>query len=215
MRSRPHPLNQSHVGSLPEITLISNVKKDGRIIGALGHSEVHFHADLTFRHEVGSVSTLYSVETPVVGGETSWSSGYAAYDGLAEEDKERFEDIKIVYTHALESYRTEPPAAHPLVRVHPESGRKTLYFSASHVDSVADLPEDESREIIDQLVAHTADKRFVWTHAWWPGDLIVWDNRCAQHRRNEFDPKARRIMRRTQAVDPTDESSADIHREAL
>lgn len=206
----PHPLNQSHVGSLPEITLISNVRTDGRIIEALGHSEVHFHADLTFRHEAGTVSTLYSVETPVVGGETSWSSGYAAYEALSEKDKERFEQLKIVYTHALESYRTDRPAVHPLVLTHPELGRKTLYFSASHVERVEDLPEDESREIIDQLIAHTADERFVWTHAWWPGDLTVWDNRCAQHRRNEFDPKARRIMRRTQAVDSITESSADI-----
>ncbi len=209
----PHPINQSHVGSLPEITLISNVKKDGRVNEALGQSEVHFHSDLTFLHEVGTVSTLFSVETPVVGGETSWSSGYAAYDALDEEELGRLEKVKIVYTHALESYRPEEPAVHPLVLDHPESGRRTLYFSASHVARVADVAEEDSREIIEQLVAHTADERFTWTHAWWPGDLAVWDNRCAQHRRNEFDPKARRIMRRTQAVGSLTESSAAIQRE--
>ena len=211
----PHPANQSHVGSLPEITLISNVKKDGRVIGALGHNEVLFHSDLTFRHELGTVSTLFSVETPVAGGETSWSSGYAAYDALDEEARERFQALRIVYTHAIEAYRPEKPAVHPLVVTHPDSGRKSLYFSASHAVRVADASEEESQETIDFLIAHTADERFIWTHAWWPGDLAVWDNRCAQHRRNEFDPNARRIMRRTQAVGSIDEPAADTHREAL
>lgn len=195
-----HPTNRSHVGTIPEITIISNVKEDGRVIGALGHAEISFHADLTFLHEPGTVSTLYSVVTPTSGGETSWSSGYSAYDALDKQDQNRFEKLYIEYTHSIESYRPEEPAVHPLVVKHPDAGRKTVYFSANHAARVPNLDEQESREIIDRVTALTANPEHIWTHGWWPGDLAVWDNRCAQHRRNVFDPKARRIMRRTQAV---------------
>ncbi|HAA77654.1 TPA: taurine catabolism dioxygenase TauD [Candidatus Latescibacteria bacterium] len=199
-----HPTNVTNVGELPEICIIANVEEDGKAVGALGNSEVTFHADLAFYPAPGTVSVLYAVEAPNNSGHTSWSSGIAAYDSLDAQSKDRLEDVRIVYSHRRSDYRSADPVIHPLVCTHPESGRKTLYFSSNHAASVVDEDEAESESLIDRLRSYTAEERFTWTHHWRPGDLVVWDNRSTQHRRSHVDESKRRYMRRTQAVGTPD-----------
>lgn len=195
-----HPTNTTNVGELPEICIISNVEENGKAIGALGNNEVNFHADLAFCPEPGSVSILYAVEAPNDSGFTSWASGIAAYNALDAESRERLKPLSVVYTHSRTDYRSEVPVIHPLVCSHPESGRQTIYFSANHADRIVGEDAGESDLLIEKLKAYTTEERFVWTHQWHPGDLVVWDNRSTQHRRSPVDNTKRRLMRRTQAV---------------
>jgi len=199
----PHPTNiRDRDPQVPEITIISNIVEAGRAVGALGNDEVAFHADLVFLHAPGSVSLLYCVETPAEGGNTFWTNGYAAYDALDPATKAKIEGVKAVYVHRNPAYNPPTPPEHPLVCVHPESGRRTLFISPSSAERVVGLDEAEGRQLLDDLFAHAIQPRFVWEHKWQPGDLIVWDNRCTMHRRESFDNSQRRLMLRTQLVGP-------------
>lgn len=199
----PHPTNsRDRDPEIPEITIISNIVEEGRAVGALGNDEVAFHADLVFLHEPGSVSLLYCVETPNAGGNTFWTNGYAAYDALDDATKAKIEGLAAVYVHRNPAYNPPTPPQHPLVCVHPESGRRTLFISPSSAERVVGMEEEEGRRLLDELFAHAIQPRFVWEHRWQPGDLIVWDNRCTMHRRESFDNSQRRLMLRTQLVGP-------------
>ena len=91
-----------------------------------------------------------------------------------------------------------PGACHPAIRRHPESGRPALYLGRRHLAYVPGLALAESETLLDQLWAHATQERFTWHHQWRAGDLLIWDNRAAMHRRDSFDAGARRIMHRTQ-----------------
>ena len=91
-----------------------------------------------------------------------------------------------------------PGARHPLVRTHPETGRKCLFLGRRINAYIVGLPVAESESLLDFLWEHTKQDRFTWKQEWRVGDLVWWDNRCAMHRRDAFDPAARRLMHRTQ-----------------
>ena len=210
-----HPTNVSNVGTIPEICIIANVEEDGKVIGALGNNEVSFHSDLAFRPEPGSVSVLYAVDAPSDSGHTSWASGISAYNALDAKSRGRFEMVEINYSHSKVDYRPETPAVHPLISTHPESGRKTMYFSSSHASCVVNEDENESSSMVDRLKAYTTEDRFVWTHRWQSGDLVMWDNRTTQHCRSPVDETERRLMRRTQAVGfPSGNPATNLREEA-
>ena len=94
--------------------------------------------------------------------------------------------------------RTAPGMLHPLVRIHPETGRRGLYLGRRRNAYIDGLPLDESDALLDEVWAHATDAALTWRHKWRAGDLVLWDNRCTMHRRDGFDPAARRIMHRTQ-----------------
>jgi len=93
---------------------------------------------------------------------------------------------------------TCPGAVHPIIRTHPVTGRKALYLGRRRNAYVVGLPLEESEELLDALWAHTAQEKYYWHHKWQVGDVVMWDNRCAMHRRDPFDASARRVMHRTQ-----------------
>jgi taurine dioxygenase len=197
----PHPTNtRDRDEEVPEICIIANVQENGRAVGALANDEVAFHADLVFLHEPGAVSMLYCLETPAAGGDTWWTSGYAAYAALDQAIKARLEGLKAVYRHRRPEYNPPVAAAHPLVCTHPESGRRTLFVSPGAARGIEGMEEGQSRELLDLLAAHAIEDRFAWRHHWQPGDLVVWDNRCTLHRRETFDARERRYMRRVQTL---------------
>ena len=199
----PHPTNtRDRDPEVPEITLIANSAADGLAIGALGNAEIAFHADLVFLYSPGSVSVLYYLETPDHGGATSWASAYAAYDALSPDLTERLRGLNVVYVHRNPDYNPDPPARHPMLCTHPESGRDYLFVSPSSAQSIPGLSDDEGRALLDELLSHVTQERFVWRHRWRPGDVVVWDNRSTLHRRDGFDSGERRLMWRTQMVGP-------------
>lgn len=195
----------------PEVLIVSNVKRDGQPIGVLGDAEVVWHSDNSYRETPLSYSLLYAVELPPAGGETCFASMYLAWETLPAELKARLAGLEIKHDMTYNSagvlrrgfsHVTDPVTApgpwHPVVRTHPETGHDALYLGRRPNAYARGLALEDSEALINALWAHATDERFTWCHRWQLGDVLIWDNRCVMHRRNAFDPDARRIMHRLQ-----------------
>lgn len=195
----------------PEILVISNVKENGKAIGTLGDGEAVWHSDMNYMEEPPTGSLLFSHEVPPTGGDTGFSNMYRALDTLPEDLRQRIDGLSIKHdsstnsggflrtgAEAVTDVRNCPGAIHPIVRTHPESGRKALFVGRRRYAYIMGLPLDESEALLDAIWAHAEKPEFSWHHQWRVGDVLMWDNRCAMHRRDAFDPTARRVMHRTQ-----------------
>lgn len=195
----------------PEINVISNVKENGVPIGQLGAGEAAWHTDSAFFEEPPAGSILYAVEIPPKGGNTSFLNMYRALETLPPELRSAIDErsAKHDYTYTSTGNRRKdypevadpsqaPGPKHPMVRNHPESGRKALYLGRRLNGYIMGLPVDESEALLDQLWAHTMQPEFMYEHIWHVGDVVMWDNRCVMHRREAFDDSTRRVMLRTQ-----------------
>jgi len=194
-----------------EINVISNVVENGRKIGQLGNSEAHWHSDTPFVERPPSASILHALEIPPIGGNTSFLNMYAAYEALPPQLAARIEgkrckhDVSHTSDGALRHDYEEsadaskcPGPCHPMVRTHPESGRKALYLGKRAYAYIEGLPVAESETLLDEIWALSVRPAFIYEHVWTVGDVLMWDNRCAMHRRDEFDGSERRIMHRSQ-----------------
>jgi alpha-ketoglutarate-dependent 2,4-dichlorophenoxyacetate dioxygenase len=172
-----------------------------------------WHTDSSFKRVPGRISFLSARELPPTGGETEFADLRAAYDALDAATKELIEDLVaehsmfhsrslVGYTDFTEEERAAlPPVARTLVRVHPGSGRRTLYL-ASHASHIIGWPEERGRALLGGLTEFSTQPRFVYQHHWRPTDLVVWDNRCTLHRALPYDDtRHRRDMRRTTVED--------------
>jgi taurine dioxygenase len=199
------------VEGMPEIYVVSNVLLNGEPIGSLGAGEAVWHTDMSYLELPPKASMLYALEVPPSGGNTSFCSMYAVYDGLPPSLKRRIAELKIKHdgTYNSGGYvrqgvtptddpRTSPGAVHPLVCVHPESGRRMLYLGRRRNAYIVGLDLAESEALLDELWSYVSRPEFAWEHAWRVGDLVLWDNRCTMHRRDPFDAASRRILHRTQ-----------------
>ena len=202
-------------GDAPEgreyVMVISNVVEDGKPIGQLGAYEAIWHTDMSYIGEPPSASALYSLEVPPSGGDTGFCNMYLAYETLPPELRRQIEgrvcrhdasrnaagELRRGFVDAPDATQTVG-AEHPIVRTHPVTGRKALFLGRRRNAYVVGLPLDESEALLDALWAHGTKPEFAWYQQWRAGDLILWDNRCVMHRRDAFDPAARRVMHRTQ-----------------
>jgi taurine dioxygenase len=202
---------KSEIESPPEISVISNIIENGKAIGGLGSGEAFWHTDSSFVEVPPAGSFLHALEIPPNGGATYFLNMYAAYDTLPADLKQAIAGRSLNHpvTHdsggkprkgfeSVTDVSQAPGVVHPLVRTHPESGRKALFLGRRLNAWIVGLPVAESEALLDRLWAHATQDRFVWRQEWQVGDLIVWDNRCAMHRRDAFDPASRRLMHRTQ-----------------
>ncbi|GHD61327.1 taurine dioxygenase [Thalassobaculum fulvum] len=206
-----HVMNQYHgYPDHPEIYRLTNLDADGNPNGR--HPDkgtLYWHTDGSWRPTTGHATMMYSEIVPDEGGETHFADMYAAYEALSPEWKARIEGLKAI--HNLDFSRTRrhghepmtekqkaevPPVAHPIVRTHPETGRKCL-FLGDHAESIEGMDYDEGRALIEELNALATPDALVYRHRWSPRQCAVWDNRCLLHRATEYDPAvARRVMRR-------------------
>jgi len=189
----------------PAVMLISNIREDGKPIGALPDGEMHFHTDQCHQERPAMASMLYALEVPSTGGNTLFANGYAAYATLPDGMKRRIEGRKALNAYDYDSAAMKrgtrlaegvPSYMHPVVRTHPATGRKALYVSRLMTVRIEGLPEPESNELLVTLFDHQERREFVYEHVWRPGDLLMWDNRCTLHARTDFSPNERRLMRR-------------------
>ena len=192
-----------HVRDMPdrpvkEILLVSNIKEDGKAIGALGDGEVNFHSDLAYMPKPGTISVLYAVEIPKSGGETRWGSGYEAYKALDNAVKDRLKGLRATHQHTDAPLNPPEITDHPVICTHPETGRKTLYVTPMFTRSIVGLDDEESNKLVEHLKVHVTRPEFIWTHEWQVGDLVMWDNRPTMHGRGHFPSDQRRLMKRTQ-----------------
>ena len=199
----PNPLGRPFLADHPEMNVISNIKENGVPIGGLGDGEAIWHADMTYVERPPMAAILYAIEIPPAGGDTYWANMYLAYETLPAELKKEIEGREAVhdatYNSAGERRKGSAPGArHPLVITHPESGRKCLFLGRRRNSYIIGLKLEESEALLDALWAHATQPRFTFRQEWRVGDVMVWDNRCTLHRRDAFDPGARRLLHRTQ-----------------
>jgi taurine dioxygenase len=206
-----------HVGQKPrerpEIAIISNVIENGMAIGGLGDGEAVWHSDSSFNAVPPSLSILHSIELPPPGsgGDTGFSNMYRALETMPAALRHRIagKTIKadLRYTSGgqlrpgytgKEDIRLAPGPSHPIIRKHEETGHHALYLGRRPYSYISGLSLQESEALLDEVWAHATQAQFTWSHQWQLGDVLIWDNRCAMHRRDPFDPKSRRIMHRTQ-----------------
>ncbi|HVC61441.1 MAG TPA: TauD/TfdA family dioxygenase [Acetobacteraceae bacterium] len=195
------------------VSVISNVKIGGKAIGGLGNYESHWHTDMSYNDVPPMASALYAIEVPPDGGDTSFANMYAAYAALNPATRERIAGLTCIHDASRNSVgelrrgfadiadpRQTVGARHPLVRTHPVTGRKCLFLGRRRGAYIPELPLEEGEALLDRLWAQAARPEFCWTQVWQAGDLMLWDNRCALHRRDDFDDRHQRIMHRTQIV---------------
>jgi len=198
---------------------VSNVDADGNLLSEdsrlreyqLGNRQ--WHTDASFRHRPALASLLYANTVVPLGGHTEFTDQRAAYDALPDGTKRRLAGK--IAEHSIftsrrrmgmnrftaEELASLPPVWQALVRTIPESGRKSLYLAA-HAGKVFGMAEEEGRALIDQLIEHSSQRQFVYTHRWRVRDLVIWDNRCTMHRGTPFDDlRFKRDMQRATVLD--------------
>ena len=211
-------LDQLHAQH-PEIFIVSNIVEEGKHIGAYD-AGLFWHTDGAYLKNPHAISALRALEVPVrdgrVLGDTVFASMSAAYDALPATMKKRLEGLQalqsIIHRHqkTLDSGRkkeynaamkADPEAVHPVVRVHPVTGRKCLYVSEGYTVRIMDLPDEESAALIKDLTSHIANPRFHYRHNWRQHDLVMWDDCSTQHKATfDYALPLRRRMHRTTVI---------------
>lgn len=195
----------------PYVATISNIVENGVPLGGLGSAEAAWHTDMSYIEQPPTASLLYAVEVPKEGGDTHYCDMVAAWQALPPALAARARTLRLKHDAAHDSIgklrrghtesanpQAAPGATHPMLRRHPENGSEALFLGRRQDAYVMGLPLAESEALLEEIWRHVALPGSTWTQQWRPGDLVIWDNRSVMHRRAAFDPKARRLMRRTQ-----------------
>jgi taurine dioxygenase len=207
------PLNRhSYVKGMNDYPDVFRIVKEPTDVHHFGNA---WHSDLAYEEKPALATILYGIDVPEVGGDTMFTSLYAAYDALSDGMKRMLADLRIVFTNAntygkdatrfkagvardmtVAQAPEEKEVQHPIVRTHPETGRKALYLSTTHFSRIEGMSKAESQPLLDQLAKHAVRPDFTCRFKWRPGSIAMWDNRCTMHYAvNDF-PEARRIMQR-------------------
>ena len=192
-----------------EVNIISSEDRDVLGDGKRLVNGENWHTDDSFMREPCSLTMLYGVVVPAVGGDTQFTNMYAAYADLPDEMKARIDGLKVIHkysssrklsrisTRPAAEMAAMPEATHPLVRTHPETGRKSLYLNPNRMEQVVGLDRAESDRLLDALIAHATQPAYEYRHAWRQGDIVIWDNRCTMHKANaDYPDGERRLMHR-------------------
>jgi taurine dioxygenase len=214
-----HIVKKYLLPGFPEILLISNVRDDrGEHIG-LADAGFTWHSDTSYRRRPSRCSLLYAKEVPQRDGrplgDTVFANAIAAYEALPEGTKERLAGLKAIHRYSArrrvaDSPRPKltqaqldetPDIAHPIVRTHPYTGRKSLYVTAGECIGIEGMPDDEAVDLIDELDAHCVRPEFLYRHKWQVGDLLMWDNTSSMHLAIcDYALPERRLMHRTTVI---------------
>lgn len=213
-----HP-SAAHRSSVhPEIYRVSNVDEAGNIMAPASREWQYmeltwlWHTDSSFREVPSKGSILHGLEIPPEGGDTLFANMYAAYDALDEATRHRIAGLSAIHSHDQVISRSKglagradkgefaalPPVRHPLVRVHPVTGRRSLFLSPHTMEGIDGMPEADSRALLQSLIAHATQERFCYRHRWRRDDVIMWDNRCTMHAVMPYrSQEHRRVLHRT------------------
>jgi taurine dioxygenase len=195
----------------PELLMVTNEPKPDGSPSDTKYTGRQWHSDMSFTTAPSLGSLLKSYAVPEVGGDTLFASMYLAYDALSDGMKKLIAGLHGIHlsgTRRLandnsgierqaEQKKLNPPVAQPVVRVHPETGRKALYIG-DKVSRFEGMTEEESRPLIEYLVGHATRPEFLYRHQWRRHDILVWDNRCTMHQAlGDFDETQLRHLERT------------------
>lgn len=188
-----------------KILLVSNIKVDGRPIGAFGEGEFWFHIDGGYTARPYRYTFLYALELPSTGGNTLFANMYKAYAAVPADLKRKLEGRKALHIHEYNRAKQAassgdisgiPHHHHPLFITHPETGRKSLFVDRLMTTRIEGMSAEESAAILGQLYAIGERRDFIFEHVWQHNDFVMWDNRCTTHARTDFPRQERRLLRR-------------------
>ncbi|MEV4783273.1 TauD/TfdA dioxygenase family protein [Burkholderia sp. LMU1-1-1.1] len=208
-----HVLRNFQLPSHPEVLIISNIIEDGQPIG-LGDAGHFWHSDLSYKEKPSLGSLLHAQELPAEGGDTLFANMHLAWDTLPAALRHAVQDARAEHSYLAqydELRRRSPfrpaltqaqidevkPVTHPVVRTHPETGRKALFVSEHFTTRIVGIPEDESRALLAELFAHSVLPAHIYRHRWAPHDLVFWDNRSLMHLAGGTPDHLRRKLYRT------------------
>lgn len=192
-----HVLRQFQLPSDPEVLIVSNIRENGQPIG-LGDAGHFWHSDLSYKEKPSLGSMLHAQELPREGGDTLFANQHTAWERLPEHLKRAVAGLTAEHSY-LNRYadlqKRNPwrpnltqaqidevkPVVHPVVRTHPETGRKALFVSEHFTTRIVGLPEDESRALLDELFDRSTRPEHIYRHQWQPQDMVFWDNRSLMH----------------------------------
>lgn len=186
----------------PDVLVLSNRVVAGKPAGATeAYAGFTWHADLTYAECPSMGSMLHALEVPEEGGDTAFSNMYLAYETLPEDTRKRIDGLKAIhirdrrknprakitkkdgFNHDIDKYFDikVPDSVHPVVRTHPETGRKALFVSPRFTVAIENMDDTEAQPLLDELFEHQRKREFMYRHKWRLGDLVFWDNRCTIH----------------------------------
>ncbi|MCG8544893.1 MAG: TauD/TfdA family dioxygenase [Alphaproteobacteria bacterium] len=169
-----------------------------------------YHTDHSNDTTPPKATVLLAIELPDKGGDTQYVNMHRAYEDLPAETKKRVDDLKGIHVYqskhserkllglSADAKKKVPDAVHhPIVRTHPETGRKSLFINPIRIEGIEGMPESEAVTLLDELLAHATQEKYQYRHRWQPGDLVMWDNRCLLHKANgDYDHSQTRYLYR-------------------
>jgi len=211
----PHPSKSTRHPDYPEVTVLGTDKfrADGSLDQAIYRRGAEgFHTDGAYDEIPFKATKLYALAVPSTGGDTYFSSMYMAYEALPDRLKTILKGRNGAFTYGGRTGQTallnpedrqEPPAFHPMIRTHSETGRKSLYFDPGKILYIEGLGPTQSDEVIDELVERMIVPDAGYTHQWRAGDIVIWDNRCLVHKAaGDYPPEEDRIHWRVSIKEP-------------
>ena len=208
-------LDQYSLPGYREILVLTNKVVEGKPAG-LADAGRRWHTDMSYNEVPPLGSLLYGLEVPPEGGDTKFTNLYAAYDALSEATKKRIAGLRGIHDYVRHYKRADDlsggqraklteaqmaslkQAIHPIVRTHPETGRKALYVDEGHTVGIEGMDEAEAKPLLKELYEHAIKPEFVYAHKWRQYDVVFWDNRCVLHQAQPYDAgKYVRYMHRT------------------
>ena len=221
---QPHVIDQFHHPEDPNILILSNVKKNGQPTG-LQDAGSYFHTDYSYLHVPARATTLYSIVVPKVGGDTLFANQQAAYDDLPNAMKKRIAPLYGIHHYGNrhdvdERSRTAaspltdeqkakmPLITHRIARPHPVTGRTSLYAVSGSSFGIVGMPDDEARDLLDELAAHSTSDKYRYAFKYGVGDIVVWDNASLLHSATLIDPDDARTLWRVTVLESSLEAVA-------
>jgi taurine dioxygenase len=221
---QPHVIDQFHHPEDPNILILSNVKKDGKPTG-LQDAGSYFHTDYSYLAVPARATTLHSRVVPKVGGDTLFANQQAAYDDLPDAMKTRIAPLYAIHhygnrndldekSRTVASVLTDeqkakmPLITHKIARPHPVTGRTSLYAVSGSSFGIVGMPDDEARDLLDELAAHSTKPTYQMRFKYGVGDVVVWDNASLLHSATLIDPDDARTLWRITVLEPKAEAAA-------
>jgi taurine dioxygenase len=202
----PHPSKSTRHPEFPEITMLGINKFDagGKLNLAIYRRGAEgWHTDGAYNQQPFKATQLHALAVPIRGGDTLFANGYAAYEALPQRLKERLERVEGAFTYGgrrgpsqllNEEDRDWKPVFHSIIRTHPETGRKSLYFDPGKIVSIVGAAPEESDALIEELTGCMIQPEAEYRHRWRKGDVVIWDNRCSYHKAaGDYPPEEDRI----------------------
>jgi taurine dioxygenase len=221
---QPHVIDQFHHPADANILILSNVKRDGQPTG-LQDAGSYFHTDYSYLQVPARATTLYSIVVPKVGGHTVFANQQAAYDELPQAMKARIEPLLAIHHYgnrhdvdersrtlasplSAEQKAKMPLVTHRIARPHPVTGRQSLYAVSGSSFGIVGWPDDEARDLLDELAQHATQPKYQYRLAYGVGDVVIWDNASLLHAATLIDPDDARTLWRITVLESAPAAAA-------